>query len=148
MKKFFKKTISLILAVSALCILFAFQASALTTNCPYCGAECSYNRLPMDLRHECECPTHGTFYEEDCEGWYVPSSHDCTDDWVCPCGHSVPDSGNPEHRWTWTDYDNAGHDVVCNEDGCTQTDRQDHNLVYNGGNFYYCTLCPFYLQIP
>ena len=67
MRKVFKKSISLLLAVSALCILFAFQASALTTNCPECGASCTYNPMPMDLRHECVCPTHGAFYEEDCE---------------------------------------------------------------------------------
>ena len=127
MKKIAKKSLSLILAVSALCILFAFQASALTTNCPECGAECSYNRLPMDPRHECVCPTHGAFYEEDCE---VVNFHDGTHG--CPCG-----------RWTeshnygdWIDNGINGHIRYCTVAGCDASQTSPHNYV-NG----VCTVC-------
>ena len=136
--KSLKRILSLLLAVSALCILFAFEASALTTNCPTCGASCGYNPMPFDLRHECECPNHGVFTEEACEDSEI--NGDCTEDWSCLCGNVVPGSGVTDHQYSiviYGEYTSDGHNLYCGYyyAGCTYSIIESHHIGVGG----YCT---------
>lgn len=126
MKKVFKKSLSLLLAVSALCILFAFQASALTTNCPYCGAQCSYDPMPFDHRHECICPNHGAFTEEDCEEAYCT---DCLNRYCDGCGNDI--SYSSHIKGCLITYNTSYHYYSCTR--CDQLIQESHDIVLING---------------
>ena len=116
--KSLKRLLSLLLAVSALCILFAFQASALTTTCPTCnGSHLGYFRLGdvgigfTEYHHDVYCnDCNYTVFEEACE--------------ICDCNNA------------------SGHLCECGQF------MQEHSFtdwIYNGQSYYrYCVVCGYY----
>ena len=130
-KNMFKKLLSIVLALSSLTFMLVFPASALTTNCPTCGAECSYYRLPMDPRHECICPNHGAFYEENCETIYANGN--CTQNGFCSCGGAKNGSS---HQWEPTSIYETYHVLWCRVYGCDSISVATH--TFENGFCVYC----------
>ena len=128
--KSLKRLLSLLLAVSALCILFAFQASALTTNCPDCGRNVFYYGLGdvgignPAYHHEVHCSNCGWSTEEDCDmSEDNDSTHTCT-----ACGFTA--------SHTYSSWDDRGSQHVGYCVSCGHEHFESHNFV-NG----FCTEC-------
>ena len=116
MKKIAKKLMSLVLAVSALCILFAFQASAISTTCQECGGS-NIDYIPLGNVGEPNAPLyHHEVY--------------CND-----CGHSVD-----EEDCEFNNYSTTSHWCACG-----QTNSHDYQMqTGNYGHIYSCQGCSYY----
>ena len=140
MKKTAKKSLSLLLAVSALCILFAFQASAISTTCQECGgSNIDYISLgnvgepnaPV-YHHEVYCYNCGcSTDEEDCETCHAVFN--CTLDGYCECGQQI---NRTTHIWGYYNTSPATHIATCTIDGCESFTFESHTFV--NGECIYC----------
>ena len=148
MKKIFKKSISLLLAVSALCILFAFQASAISTTCQECGGSnidyISLGNVGFDTpayHHEVYCYDCGhSVNEEDCESCITDGN--CTNNWNCVCGQEIFGTKYPSHHMQLSVVTSQLHVYTCSHFGCLETSSAYHTFITVNGSTY-CSVCNY-----
>ena len=151
MKKVFKKSVSLLLAISALCILFAFQASAISTTCQECGgSNIDYISLgnvgepnALYYRHEVYCYDCGhSVYEEDCEQVTANGGY-CTIAMYCSCNQ--PLAGYTNHSMYLSFANSVIHIYSCSTNGCSYAVQGNHTSVTVNG-VTYCSECGVFLN--